>query len=70
MNYFNHRVDMNHQLQQDVQDTDKQHKLARRRIARRRRTAAIRQHNKLVALDLTLSGVLGMALGVLVCFIF
>ena len=45
-------------------------RIARQNKARRRRTAAIRQHNKLVALDLTLSGVLGMALGVLVCFIF
>ena len=29
-----------------------------------------RQHNKLIALDMTLAGVLGVAVGVLVCFIF
>lgn len=78
MNEFNRRTAMNYhlrtgldeQLDRDAAETAIQHILARRRIAHRRRTAAIRQHNKLVALDLTLSGVLGMALGVLVCFIF
>ena len=54
MNYFNHRVAMNHQLYQDAKDAATQRRMARRRIAHRRITAAIRQHNKLVALNMTL----------------
>lgn len=43
---------------------------ARRAEIKQRRTAAIRQHNKLIALNMTLAGVLGVAVGVLVCFFF
>lgn len=68
MNYFNQHTAMNHQLQLDAAETTIQQVMARKRIAGRRRKTAMREYNRLVALDMTLAWVLGMGIGVLVCF--
>lgn len=44
-------------------------RIARQNKAHRHRTAAIRQRNRLIALDMTLVGILGIATGVLVYYL-
>ena len=70
MNYFNQHTAMNHQLQLDAAETTIQHVMARKRIAGRAFDAALREYKTSIALDMTLVGAIGMALGVLVCCIF
>lgn len=44
-------------------------RLEQRKVSRAKLTAALRLHNRLIALDMTLMGVLGVGLGVLIGFI-
>lgn len=74
MNEFNRRTAMNYhlrtgldeQLSRDAAETTIQHVMARKRIAGREFDAALREYKKSIALDMTLVGAIGMAVGVLI----
>ena len=70
MNEFNHRTALNHQLRMDAKAASRERRAARARIIDRRINAAIRRHNHLIALDLTLIAVTLLGIGVLIGCIF
>ena len=70
MNEFNHRTALNHQLRMDAEAASRERRAARARIIDRRINAAIRHHNHLIALDLSVAAVCVLALAVLtICII-